>query len=250
MATGSKTYSKSWLLTPGECNCEKELPVWLLTERIIDVATEHANSWEVGYARLIIDNQAWVLSRVAIEMKRWPKVNETYTLTTWVEDFNRHFSERNVEITDADGNVIGYARTIWVVIDLATRQSCDISSFGYIRDYVSDKECPMEKQSRIKTVERTRTGNYTFRYSDIDFNQHVNSLRYIRLLLDQWTADFHNSNEIARFEISYIKEGHDGQTVEIGIDDSSNDCKLEIVNNGTCLCRSRIVYRQRNQQNI
>ena len=49
------------------------MPVWLLTERIIDVATEHANSWEVGYARLIIDNQAWVLSRVAIEMKRWPK---------------------------------------------------------------------------------------------------------------------------------------------------------------------------------
>ncbi len=250
MATKSKTYSKSWLLTPGECNCEKELPVWLLTERIIDVATEHANSWEVGYARLIIDNQAWVLSRVAIEMKRWPKVNETYTLTTWVEDFNRHFSERNVEITDADGNAIGYARTIWVVIDLATRQSCDISEFAYIRDYVSDKDCPMDKQSRLKSVDRTRTGGYTFRYSDIDFNQHVNSLRYIRLLLDQWTADFHNRNEIARFEISYMKEGHDGQTIEIGVDDSSNDCKLEMIHDGTCLCRSRIVYRQRNQQNI
>ena len=37
------------------------MPVWLMTERIIDVATEHANSWGVGYARLILDNQAWVL---------------------------------------------------------------------------------------------------------------------------------------------------------------------------------------------
>lgn len=127
MTTDSKIYSKSWLLTPGECNCEKEMPVWLMTERIIDVATEHANSWGVGYARLILDNQAWVLSRVAIEMKRWPKVNETYTLSTWVEDYNRHFSERNIEVTDTDGNVIGHARTVWVVIDLTTRQSCDIS---------------------------------------------------------------------------------------------------------------------------
>ena len=107
MTTDSKIYSKSWLLTPGECNCEKEMPVWLMTERIIDVATEHANSWGVGYARLILDNQAWVLSRVAIEMKRWPKVNETYTLSTWVEDYNRHFSDRNIEVTDTDGNVIG-----------------------------------------------------------------------------------------------------------------------------------------------
>ena len=104
MTTDSKIYSKSWLLTPGECNCEKEMPVWLMTERIIDVATEHANSWGVGYARLILDNQAWVLSRVAIEMKRWPKVNETYTLSTWVEDYNRHFSERNIEVTDTDGS--------------------------------------------------------------------------------------------------------------------------------------------------
>lgn len=118
MTTDSKIYSKSWLLTPGECNCEKEMSVWLMTERIIDVATEHANSWGVGYARLILDNQAWVLSRVAIEMKRWPKVNETYTLSTWVEDYNRHFSERNIEVTDTDGNVIGHARTVWVVIDL------------------------------------------------------------------------------------------------------------------------------------
>lgn len=247
MATDSKLYSKSWLLTPGECNCEKELPVWLLTERIIDVATTHANSWGVGYARLIVDNQAWVLSRVAIEMKRWPKVNETYTLSTWVEGYNRHFSERNVEITDADGNVIGYARTIWVVIDLATRQSCDISAFDYIRDNINDKECPMEKQGHFKTVDRTHSSSYTFRYSDIDFNQHVNSLRYIRLLLDQWTADFHNRQEIQRFEISYMKEGLDGQTVEIGIDDRDNDCKLEIVHEGTCLCRSRIVFRKRKQ---
>lgn len=133
MTTDSKIYSKSWLLTPGECNCEKEMPVWLMTERIIDVATEHANSWGVGYARLILDNQAWVLSRVAIEMKRWPKVNETYTLSTWVEDYNRHFSERNIEVTDTDGNVIGHARTVWVVIDLTTRQSCDISSLDYIQ---------------------------------------------------------------------------------------------------------------------
>ena len=244
MESANRLYSKSWLLTPGECNCQKELPAWLLVERLIDVATEHANSWGVGYARLIIDNQAWVLSRVAIEMKRWPKVNETYTLSTWVENYNRHFSERNIEITDSEGNVIGYARTIWVVIDLTTRQSCDISALDYIKDKILAKECPIDKQRHIRAVEHVRESQYKFRYSDIDFNQHVNSLRYIRVALDQWEADFHNSHEIERFEISYMKEGLAGQTVEIGIDDSTDDCKIEMVADGVCLSRIRIKFKQ------
>lgn len=245
METDKKIYSKTWLLTPGECNCEKEMPVWLMTERIIDVATEHANSWGVGYARLIVDNQAWVLSRVAIEMTRWPKVNETYTLSTWVEDYNRHFSERNIEIYDADDNVIGHARTIWVVIDLTTRQSCDISALDYIRDNVLDKDCPIDKHSHIRRVDAARSANYTFQYSDIDFNQHVNSLRYIRLLLDQWTIGFHDKHSIKRFEIAYMKEGYAGQSVTISVDDRSDDCLMEIAHDGEVLCRTRIVFENR-----
>lgn len=245
METNKKIYSKSWLLTPGECNCEKEMPVWLMTERIIDVATEHANSWGVGYARLIVDNHAWVLSRVAIEMKRWPMVNETYTLSTWVEDYNRHFSERNIEITDAKGTVIGHARTIWVVIDLTTRQSCDISSLDYIRDNVLDKGCPIDKHTRIRKVDAVRQSDYTFHYSDIDFNQHVNSLRYIRLLLDQWPVDFHEAHRVKRFEIAYMKEGLAGQRVTIATDDRTDDCTMEMTHEGEALCRTRIVFENR-----
>lgn len=238
-------FSKSWLLTPGECNAEKELPVWLLVERIIDVATCHANSWNVGYAKLITDNQAWVLSRVTIEMQRWPKVNEFYTLTTWVEDFNRHFSERNIEISDSQGNVIGYSRTIWFVINLETRKSCDISQFESIRGNVSSKVCPIEKQSHIKPFLAEKVANYTFKYSDIDFNGHVNSLRYIRLLLDQWPLSFHDNHEIKRFEIAYMNEGKAHQEVAISLSESSEDCKLEIIGKESPICRARIIYKSR-----
>ena len=228
MTTDSKIYSKSWLLTPGECNCEKEMPVWLMTERIIDVATEHANSWGVGYARLILDNQAWVLSRVAIEMKRWPKVNETYTLSTWVEDYNRHFSERNIEVTDTDGNVIGHARTVWVVIDLTTRQSCDISSLDYIRNNLCEKECPIAKHTRIRSVDAARTSEYTFQYSDIDFNQHVNSLRYIRLLLDCFSAKELASGMIRTIEAHYASPCLEGETRGVFCRREEGRCRMAV----------------------
>ena len=142
-----KEYKQSFYLSAGECNPQAEMPLTLLMNRIIEVATNHANSWGVGYARLIEDGQGWVLSRVTIEMERYPRVDEWYSLTTWIEDYNRHFSQRNMEIADNDGNVIGYARTIWVVINLNTRESVDISKLSYIAANVTEHPCPIEPQS-------------------------------------------------------------------------------------------------------
>ena len=240
-----RKFTKTYFLTPGDCNGEQELPIWEIADKIIDVATMHANSWGVGYARLIVDNHAWVLSRVAIEMFRYPKVNEEYSMTTWIEDYNRHFSERNVEITDSTGEVIGYARTVWVVINLSTRESQDISALSYIRENTLDKPCPIEKAVRFKRVEHTRENRYTFQYTDIDFNRHANSVRTICLLMNQWPIGHYDRYRIRRFEIAYMKEGLAGSEVTVGIDDSTSDCRLEILHGNDCLCRARILFEER-----
>ena len=74
-----KEYSETFFLAPGECDPQQRMPLSLLTMRLIQVATYHANQWGVGYETLIKERETWVLSRVAIEMHRYPMVNETYT---------------------------------------------------------------------------------------------------------------------------------------------------------------------------
>lgn len=249
MTNDNKVFTREYYLTPGECNSEEEMPIWLLANRIIEVATLHANSWGIGYKRLKLDNQAWVLSRIAIEMKEYPKVGENYTLSTWIESFNRHFSERNVEIRNESGDIIGYARTIWVVINTSTRESCDISALEFIKDNATDRPCPIDKQSRIKTVEHRREGRYRFMYTDIDFNRHVNTIRYICSLLNQWDLSFFDNHTIRRFEISFMKETYANTEVVIGIDDTNPlDCTAEIVDGATPLCKARVVFEERSNQ--
>lgn len=243
MEAGLKEYTGSFFLMPGECNAQQIMPVSLLVSRIIEVATAHANRWGVGYSALKENNEAWVLSRVTVEMKRYPRVNENYSLTTWIEAYNRRFSERNFAISDGKGNVIGYARTIWVVINSITRESADISQFSYIVNNISDRPCPIEKQSRLRALDGIRTSKYIFQYSDIDFNRHVNSVRYIEHLLNQWNLDFYDNHVIERFEIAYMKECLYGMEVEIKVNDSTADCHAEILHDGEPLCRARIVFR-------
>lgn len=241
-----KEYTKSFYLAAGECNPQAEMPVTLLVNRIIEVATLHANSWGVGYKRLIADNHAWVLSRVTTEIFRYPRVDETYSLTTWIEDYNRHFSQRNFLLADADGKPLGYARTIWIAIDLSQRAMVDISSLSYIRDNVSDRPCPIEPQSRLRQPTNGETAQHRFTYTDIDFNQHVNTIRYIELLLNRFTLGHHNRHRIQRLELAFVKESRYGEPAEITVQHTGNNTYLAGVSaTGQERVRAKIIFTDR-----
>ena len=242
-----KVFSKTYYLAAGECNPQGELPLTLLMTRIIEVATLHANSWGVGYARLIQENQVWVLSRVTIEMMAYPRVNENYRLTTWIEDYNRHFSQRNMRIDDAEGNPLGYVRTIWMVIDMNTRASVDISQLAYIRENVSDLQCPIEPMSRLHPIQDGRAINYTFGYMDCDFNRHVNTVRYLSHLMNLFDMERYDHNFISRMEISFVKETRYGETAQFIIDDSDPmDTLMSVTDaDGNDHVRARFHWRPR-----
>ena len=241
-----KEFSKTYYLAAGECNPQGELPLTLLMTRIIEVATLHANSWGVGYERLIRDNQVWVLSRVAIEMIEYPKVNTNYKLTTWIEDYNRHFSQRNMRLDDENGKPLGYVRTIWMVIDMSTRASVDIEKLGYIRENVSDIPCPIEPQSRLRPIEQGHAVDYTFGYMDCDFNRHVNTVRYLSLLMNMFDMDCYDHYFIRRMELSFIKETHYGETAQFVIDDSDPmESHLSITIEGDDHVRARFLWQER-----
>ena len=124
-----KEYKKTYFLIPGEANAQQEMPLTLLASKVIEIATEHANTLNIGYANMDGMNLGWVLSRLTVEMVRWPKVNEHYTIITWIESWNKHFSERNFEVQDKDGNTLGFVRTVWMVINTITHENAGTSQF-------------------------------------------------------------------------------------------------------------------------
>ncbi|MGM9803940.1 MAG: acyl-[acyl-carrier-protein] thioesterase [Muribaculaceae bacterium] len=246
---GVKEYSHRYFLAPGECTPQGEMPITLLLTRIIEVATEHADMWGVGYSTLISEHQSWVLSRVSIEMKQYPMVNKKYTFTTWIESYNRHFSQRNFEITDEDGNILGYARTVWVVINSLTRESVDISRFSFMTDVVAQRDCPIEPQSRLKPVENGSKAKYSFKYCDLDINRHVNSVRYVELLMNQLPLSTYEQFMVKRFEIAYIKECLYAEEVDVNVSQDDNEVKLEIAElTGASHCRARMVLEPRSNK--
>ena len=210
-----KILKREFMVKPSECNAQQSLPLSLLVTQLIDLATDHANQLGIGFLELEPKGLGWVLSRLSVEMERWPGNGETYILSTWVESYNAHFSERCFSIVAGDNEVIGYARTIWMIIDLSTHQSVGTGGTHLPEELIAGALCPIAKGVRHKPFVADKESEYTFKYSDLDFYRHVNTVRYISLLLNQFTLEEFDSNILSRFDVAFAHEAKYGETALI-----------------------------------
>ena len=216
---------KSFFLSAGDANAEGELSLPVLTNKIIEIATEHANSLGIGNPDMADIHAGWVLSRLTIQMDYYPKVNESYTISTWIEDFNRHFSTRNFKIESENGKVCGYARSIWIVMDSVERSLLSLSHLSLPENMISGENVPIPRQEKHIPVLPQETGektqkkfipathpqfDYQFAFCDIDSYRHVNTVRYVTLLLNQFSLEEHDKTMVRRLELSFLHEASFG----------------------------------------
>lgn len=221
----------SWTATvdAGDANAEQELALTSLFSKIIDLATEHANSIGIGNPHMGNPQLGWILSRITIEAIRYPKAYEQFAFSTWIEKWNRHFSVRAFELSDAEGRPIVYARTIWMVMNRETRQIHPLTHLSLPEGIIPEKSVPIPLQAKHRIIlplnatsdDKTAltatepSAFYTFRYSDIDFYRHVNTVRYVSLLLNRFPLKLFDRAFVRRFEISFLHEAACAMEVEI-----------------------------------
>lgn len=222
-------YSETFFLSAGETNAEQEISLPLLTAKFIDIATAHANSLGIGNPSLKEINAGWVLSRITMEMESYPKVNEEYTISTWIESFNRHFSERAFMVSSPDGRIYGYARSVWMVMDTSAHTNVGLSHCKLSEEYILGDIPPIDKQSKhtgiILSDESDNSKgvllathpvfNYRFEYCDLDFYRHVNTVRYVTLLMNRFSLKEHDSTIVRRLELSFLHEARYGMHTQL-----------------------------------
>lgn len=182
---------------------------------LLHTAGEHAGQRGFGFDSMQAHNCTWVLSRLAVEMLEYPSMSQPVSVHTWVEDAARFFTNRCFAITGQTGKPIGYARSIWAAINLDTRKPVDLSELGELKNYTTDAPCPIDKPGKIQQAEDTEAELYKVRYSDLDVNGHLNSIKYMEHLLNLFDIEMFKQMEVRRFEIAYQAEGKYGMQLSL-----------------------------------
>lgn len=218
-----------------------------LGSAILNVAGIDAHGKGFGIDVLHADNHSWVLSRMALEIDSRPQQYTDYTIATWINEYGRVLSTRNFTLTDATGCEFGRAVTQWAMLDLVNRTAVDLSHVGDAHaDALVPVPSPAEKPRKIRAVAPTLRTEHRVVYSDIDFNRHVNTMRYIEMMCDMLPLELLTAPGAVRMDLHFLHESRYGQTLTVGCElrEAEREALFEIAtDDGTAAVRACIAWK-------
>lgn len=220
--TNGKNHTGHYPFTvePFSEDCRGRLSWGFLGNHLLRCASLHAGSHGFGFDDMIAANHVWVLSRLVVELEAMPRTGEHYAIDTWVSALYRQFTDRLFAITGQGDRVYGYGHSVWALIDMNTRQPMDLAALpgGGFAGAVVERDVPIAGPGRIRVKSPQPVATHTARYSDLDINRHVNSIRYIEMVLDLLPVDLLTSRGVKRLEVAYCAETYAGERLEFFMD--------------------------------
>jgi acyl-ACP thioesterase len=217
-----------------------------LFSHTLDTAGYASNGRAYSIDALHEQGLSWVLSRFAIEVNRYPKQFEEITIETWIEDINKLVSTRNFQIFDQNRELIAQACSLWSMIDQNTRRPVNLLETLYKDAPVLAEANDMERPVRILEVKGEKVDEVKVRYSDIDFNQHANSARYIKWQLDSYNLDMFKEKQVKRFDINFVQEVFFGEKLEVYKEEKENMHFFDLKNeNGRSVCKTIFTWEDK-----
>lgn len=168
-----------------ECDPSGLLTIPGVVNYFQDCSSMQSETIGVGMEYLEQRKRAWILSSWKIVIERRPKITEEIEVSTWASGFKGFFGPRDFVLKTKSGEVLAYARSLWVYMNLETGRPikpevCDIEA------YPVGKPLDMGSVDRkIKLPEEAATlDRFSVRHFYIDTNNHVNNAKYIQLALE------------------------------------------------------------------
>lgn len=207
---------------------------------MLNVAGIDAHNKGFGVDVLQGQSVTWVLSRLAVEIDRQPRQYDNTTIDTWVNDFNRLSSTRNFRMRIGD-DVVASGVSQWCMFNMESRQAVDMSMLKdvYVQAMV-DHPSPIAMPARLRAIEPSTTMSRPVVYSDIDFNRHVNTLRYIDLIFDMLPLELIECNNGMRIDLNFLAEARYGETLTVGATSDGGVWCFDVTSSDKVLCRAKI----------
>lgn len=169
-------------------------------------AAKHAEDGGISFRDMQVYKQAWVLSRMRLEIIRLPKWKDTVTVKTWIQSLENSRSTRCIELYAGDEKLAG-CETYWAVFNTDTRRPEPLALPHEHFEKFPQQRATDTTHGRIalpETMERVATRTVVL--SDLDIVNHANSMKYVEWCLDGMDAEVILRQEIKSMEMNYLKE--------------------------------------------
>ena len=208
--------TKDMIIPTSRCDYDGLLGIPETFSLMMDLATEHAQSIDLGISSIGKKNLFWLAVRTRIHFFKRPRIEEKVTLSTWPEKPQRLRNNRSYLI-EKDGERLVEGKTEWAILNTVTNKLVkgdEVYPEGLIFEPLSVFDDPFE---RVKDnfEEEERFASYTVRSTDIDLGGHMNNSAYPRALFSVFSTDERKAMNISGIDVRFVAPAYEGEELLI-----------------------------------
>jgi acyl-ACP thioesterase len=171
-----------------------------------EAATIHAQMLGNGREDLVKHDSFWVLSRISLRILVYPTYEQEIILSTWPSPNLKFMFPRNYLLTNVKDEPLIEATSIWTIMNIKSRSVNFSPSFIHFDiDYYNQESITTIKVTFDETI-KYQSVTHKILYSDLDINQHVNNVSYLRWAYDLMRIDYLRNHIAKQIDINYLNE--------------------------------------------
>jgi acyl-ACP thioesterase len=208
--------TKDWEINFLQCYPNGYLKYTELCNLFQLTAATHSEVGGISFSDMQEFNQAWVLSKMRVEIKRLPQWKDKVTVKTWIKSLENSRSTRCLELYIGDEKIVG-CETFWAVFNTKTRRP-EALALPHEHFEKFPNENAIEKSfAKIDILQDFEiVSERMVLLSDLDIVNHANSVKYLEWCLDYVDSKKLLKQDLSAFEMNYLKEVSLNESITIG----------------------------------
>ena len=171
-----------------------------------EIATLHSDEIGLTIDDLRENNYGWMLNRWKVKINDYPFARDTIKIETWASDFRKFYANREFKILDNHNKELVKASSIWIFLDMIKKRPIRVTD-NIIKGYGMEGDILFSEFYDFNNPFETEKGlEFRVRKSDIDYNNHVNNVKYFQWMLESLPTYIDEEYKLKEFEILYKKE--------------------------------------------
>lgn len=211
----NSVYEKQWEINFSQCAPNEALNYTDLCNLLQLTAAEHADMGGISFTDMQAYQQAWVLSRMRLEIESLPRWRDCITVKTWIVSLENSRSVRVLEVYNKGEKIIT-CETFWVVINTQIRRP---EALALPHDHFKKFPLLFATNARVKKikipVDVQKLGTHKVVFSDLDVVNHVNNVKYLEWCLDYVAPQILLNTTFKSLDMNFLNELLLGNQVEI-----------------------------------
>lgn len=198
--------NKDWEINFLQCYPNGYLKYTELCNLFQLTAATHSELGGISFSDMQAHDQAWVLSKMRIEINRLPKWKDKVTIKTWINSLENSRSTRCLELYIGDEKMVG-CETFWAVFNTNTRRPENLALPHEHFEIYSDIKAVETGFSKINIAQEFELiQQRVVQLSDLDIVNHANNVKYLEWCLNTMDRKFILKQHIKGFEMNFLKE--------------------------------------------